>query len=310
MQGIFAEFPTAPWSVIFNPNYGFLMQTQTLTSDEDTAQCILRLAGGIRVVRRANNPARDLAITFEHLGKLNPIGRKHLTDLVTAWDAILDFHWADQTPVVLGLTESGIIPSFAMHQACLRHRQDSTWYLTSRTKQSCIAFREPHSHAPVQYIPELMLREPCGNLYIVEDEITTGRTLCNLLVCLSKQVLLKSVRIYSLLDCRSKSARNEMMICARRLKINLTCKSLLDFDLSLLHSSTFPTVPAELNDDDYNFRLVRGEDVRESLCGLLADPNLRIQHITLSPWEVDGHHVRSRQEIEPNYFTYNLQQRK
>lgn len=284
------------------------MQIRTLESDEDSAQCILRLAGGIRVVRRANNPVRDLAITFEHLGKLNPIGRKHLIDLVIAWDTIFDYNLADQPPVVLGLTESGIIPSFAMHQTCLRHRQDSSWYITSRTKQSGVMFCEPHSHAPVQYVPEQMLRGSCDNLCIVEDEITTGRTLCNLLVCLRKKLPLKAVRIFSLLDCRSKAARAEMMIVAKQLEINLTCKSLLNIDQSLLYSGKFKTVAAELTGDDHNVRLVQGEEVGQSLFGLLADSDLRIQQITLSPWELDGHHVHSRQEIEPNYFSYNLQQ--
>jgi hypothetical protein len=285
------------------------MDIRTVHPDERPAQCIFRLASGIRVVRRSSNPARKSAITFEHLGKLNPINQRHITDLVTAWDAILDCDWVDQSPVILGLTESGIIPSFAMHQACLRHRRDSSWYITSRTQHSRFSFSEPHSHAPVHFVPESMLREPCGNLYIVEDEITTGRTLCNLIACLSKYFKLRTVRVFALLDCRSKEDRTAMMACARQLGINLACKSLLDIDQSLLHSRSFSTVATVLNESDANVRLVQGEELGQSLSGLLADSNLRIQHITLSPWELDGYHVRLRHEIAPNYFSYNFQQR-
>ena len=48
-----------------------------------------------------------------------------------------------------------------------------------------------------------------------------------------------------------------------------------------------------------------GEAVDLGIRVVQANPKMRLHHITLSPWEVDGRHIRSRLRVGPDYYLYN-----
>jgi len=248
-------------------------------------------------VNRDLNPKRRFAVTFKHLGKLNPIDSSHLQDLISCFSALADATSDCDAPAVIGLAESGIVPSFAMHQACLEQGRSPRWFCTSREDLGGLKFREPHSHAPHHYLPAKLFDDPIDELWIVEDEITTGRTLANLLRCIGLTDKVQRVRVFALLDTRDANAA----IGVRQMEVSAECvlRSCSNFWTESNPNSTsreFCDAPRQL---------VIGESIAAALPSLLSGALPRLQHVTLSPWLTDGCHIISRQEPMPGYYLYN-----
>lgn len=261
-----------------------------------------RIASGAMRVRRDSNPNRNSAVTFTHLGKLNPIQADHLQDLMKCFGELAQVSDSD-SPVVLGLAESGIIPSFAMQQACLELGRQARWLWTSRRDNGGPGFREPHSHAPAHYLPSELFDQPIDEVWVVEDEITTGKTLENLAKCLRENASVNRIRVFSLLDTRGAADTKQMnrqwfttgMICS--------VESVLTTEPNFW--SMDPPDREPIEPDSEPRRLLTGEAIASGLPSLLSGEVARLQHVTLSPWLVDGYNVLSRTQLHPKYFLYN-----
>ncbi len=269
-----------------------------------------RLAAGMMRVRRDSNPRRRHAVTFSHLGKLNSIDASHIHDLMQCFTTLAAEISSCDAPCIIGLAESGIIPSFAMHRACLAQGRSARWFCTSRTDQGGLCFREPHSHAPRHFLPADLFAKPIAEMWVVEDEITTGRTLLNLLDCIHQTRGLDCVRVFTLLDTRDQPEpdqpdRIQQWVARAGFNANMTVsvQSVLRTNPGFWNDNVHPVEPRQRDDEPRQF--VAGESLAGVLPSLLSGSLPRLQHVTLSPWMIDGYHVLSRQQMMPGYYLYN-----
>lgn len=270
----------------------------------NASNAIRRIAAGISVVRRDGNPNRDLSLTFQHLGKLNPLQSSHLQDLADCWRYVISDNLNVDTPLIIGLAESGIVPAFAMYHACTELSIRASWCHSSRDFSGEIAFTEPHSHAPRHFLSATKLRQGgYSELWIIDDEITTGATLVNLIEALSRIRLFRSVRIFALLDNRTFKYDSVFHSLAYQLGISINVISLI----SIFGNLRRFTATSELGESKgAPIEFVWGEFISESLPALLLNPEKRIQQVTLSRWLVDGHAVRTHAQISECYSIYNV----
>ena len=283
-----------------------------------------RIAQGTKIVRRDANPERSYGFTFEHLAKLGPINAVHLQDLICCFRAIIGDSQAygkaysdnvhessrggrvpNRFPfcTVLGLTESGIVPSFAMQKACESFGIDSKWCCSSRVDTGGLKFCESHSHAPEHFLPRRLLGQLGEELWVVEDEVTTGRTIGNLLECLYDSSNIRKCRVFSLLDAREDTDHERLkQICLRR-RWNVTFQSILRPENSSCLSNRPHGFTNRINHVARHY--VVGESIAAALPLLLSGDIQYLQHITLSPWVIDGDYIVSRQSWQDCYYIYN-----
>ncbi|MCI5167770.1 MAG: hypothetical protein D3903_17190 [Candidatus Electrothrix sp. GM3_4] len=102
-------------------------------------------------MQRDNNPLRKEAFTASFLGKLHPSHRSHLHQGSHYLARLLNESLAVQPltgdVLLIGLTESGIVPSFLMYLEACRLKVPGRWICSTRRPcASGIAFQETHSH--------------------------------------------------------------------------------------------------------------------------------------------------------------------
>lgn len=280
------------------------IETNKRFQHASSADAAERIVAGVIRVKRESNAKRQFGVTFAHLGKLNPIFDLHLRDLICCFGDLIGNAVSCCHPTVLGLAESGIVPSFAMHRACLELGILSRWCCTTRASSpNCDRFAEPHSHAPHHFVPANLLDKHLEELWIVDDEITTGATLNNLLECLLANRKLERVRIFSLLDTRDSASVISFDNYWQRKGVAVTVESVMTVsscfwqqDWDVVHR-----MPANHPPRTY----FTGESIVHGLPLLLSGELQALQQITLSPWTVDGVNILSRQEKSTGYYLYN-----
>lgn len=261
----------------------------------------VRIALGARLVQRDANPRRSHGITFEHLGKLNPLRRSHLHDLVGCFAEMLPVPTRLSNVTILGLAESGIVPAFAMFQAALAKGYAAKWYFSSRTDRGGAGFEEPHSHAPQHFLPPEISTQPADELWIVEDEVTTGQTLRNLRGILKQTTSCETFRCFSILDARPAPPLGENADLARFTGEPIAVESILQGTPLIRNERSFvPQLEA--------LHLSIGETIADDLPALYEGTLTQLQHVTLSPWAVDQQAVFTRVEYLPGYYLYNWQE--
>lgn len=156
-------------------------------------------------LKRENNVRRRHAITFSCLGKLCSTHGADLCRWKSRLEDLLCGALTDRpvtgTPLIIGLAESGIIPSALFHQILSKMEIRAEWICSTRRPACGIRFVESHSHGPEHILPFPPGRP--GELWFVEDEITTGRTLLHLSISLCRRLNLKRVRYFAFLDTRA-----------------------------------------------------------------------------------------------------------
>lgn len=286
-------------------------------------ECLERISNGVRFLKRDRNALRSHAITFDHLGKLGPINSVHVHDLITCFDRVIDgiqsafktrsekipevaSNACDVQPTpsctILGLAESGIIPSFAVKIACEQRGIRCNWSCSSRINTGGLTFNEPHSHAPKHFLSPDLLHNIGHELWVVEDEITTGRTLQNLLERVYDLSGIRRCRIFTLMDAmRFYDLVRFRTFCRRQgwcVSIHSVIRS--------FNARTESRVSVSSNHpNDLNRHYAIGEAIASALPALLSGKIKQIHQVTLSPWVVDGRHIRSRHDFGEGYFLYN-----
>jgi len=291
---------------------------------------------------RENNALRRDAVSFSCLGKIHSAGFSCLMRwkhyLRTLLQQIVKNRGISAYPLVIGLAESGIIPSALFHQLLREKSVSARWICSTRRPGSGMRFTESHSHGPnhVLPLPERMPTE----LWFVEDEITTGRTLLKLSLRLCRHLHLRHVRFLAFADNRNEAGRKQFQSILHKEGVKFSVHTLAEKNISLFpdteppicESDPVPEMPdlSALHDEKHwNFpehrpALKEKSDIRLSFAKnmegtLLAvgeavdlglrivqnNPSLELRHITLSPWERDSRHIFSRMDIDGKYYLYN-----
>ena len=216
---------------------------------------------------------------------------------------------------------------------------------TRRPCSSGVFFQETHSHSPYHTLPIPQRR--FAEIWIVEDEITTGSTIKNLLHQIKDHVPAEVFRVFSLVDFRSEEQKKEFFHPANahtKPYLFHTAVSLAETGgdaLERINNSeqqktpTAKTPPAKTPTACYpdavlqksavecglhtqqipvngyadGTLLVIGEAVRTAAHLVAAGTYRSFQHITLSPWQVDDISITSRICLHKKHYLYNDQVR-
>ncbi len=314
-----------------------LQSRATIHTENGSLEAAARIRDGMRRIRRKNNSRRSQAIAFDHVGKLGVLKRQHLQDLRSAFANLLKRHRLplvnasgfSPPTTVIGLSESGIVPSYAMatllrsisRQTVSGRPTDSEpstkidWICSTRNPANCegnaIEFQERHSHAPGHFLDDATIeRTEGGEFWVVEDEITTGQTIINLIESLIPRLHFPTIRIFALVDLRSESHQESFSNQLSDLGIDqVDCRALIS-----QHDSPdkFQLTAQTIDDEDISaevmptqIKYVCGEQIADVLPWVDQSDEHGVRQFTLSPWEVDDETVRNRIEVGQRYHLYN-----
>lgn len=177
-------------------------------------------------LKRDNNPLREDAFTLSCLGKVQPASssdflrcRAYLSTLINGSTVENEI---DHQVLIIGLTESGIIPALLMYIETLERNLDASILYSTRRPLSGIAFKEIHSHGPDHILPleksgrfinckggEKIEASSFKEIWIVEDEITSGNTVYNLMVQLCGYFEISRVRVFAFADFRDSEKKSD-----------------------------------------------------------------------------------------------------
>ncbi|AQU80516.1 MULTISPECIES: phosphoribosyltransferase domain-containing protein [Planococcus] len=148
-----------------------------------------------------------------------------------------------QKTVFIGMAETAT----GLGHSVFQHFEESAYIHTTREEITGITpsfvFEEEHSHATSHkvYAPSGML-EQAETIVLIDDEISTGNTLLNLVCALDDQFPGKNYVSLSILDWRSDSQKEKIEKIMAERQIDLKVLSLMTGQFELLHS-TAPTEP-------------------------------------------------------------------
>lgn len=142
-----------------------------------------------------------------------------------------------QKTVFIGMAETAT----GLGHSVFQHFEDAAYIHTTREEMVGITpsfvFEEEHSHATSHkvYAPPGML-EDAQTIVLIDDEISTGNTLLNLVCALDDQFPGKNYASLSILDWRSDSQKEKLEKMADDRNIRLNILSLMAGQFELIHS--------------------------------------------------------------------------
>ncbi len=281
-------------------------------------------------VERDGNPLRRFGHVSPYIGKLAPVCASHLDQIGQLTRAVLPD--LPEPTLVIGMTESSLLLAFFM--ARWQQRPVDLRFTTRKnrlTKDEKIAFREPHSHGP-QHFLALEAGRRYSQIVVIEDELTTGATLRNLILALRE--VSNRVFVATLRDLRPQILRDELRAEMKSAGIELEVLGLESFDwrpdavetplaprfnpfgrTEAALQNALDAVENEFEEFQPDTFFMIGECVDIALrfwLDLPADARPHLRQITRSPWKVDGESVASAVKFPAleggsNYFLYNFE---
>ncbi|HKH75947.1 MAG TPA: phosphoribosyltransferase domain-containing protein [Rubrobacteraceae bacterium] len=295
-------------------------------------------------VERDGNPLRRFGHVSPHIGKISPLDATALRGIAGLATSLLPPY--PGPTLVVGMTESALLLSwFIAERLAAQPGVEVDLRFTTREHRraspseagngACRTFLEPHSHGPVH-----SLALPAGHAYpravIVEDELTTGATLRNLLLAIHNTA--PRHHVVTLCDGRPPESRERLHEEMRALGVELSV-----VDLSRTGDTPPPSPtnghpnghtppirnpfgrPAAMMDgavEELRRRWLSSRPGRLYAIGECVDVAVAFweslpteerpafRHVTRSPWLVDGEAITSRLDLHappiPSYFLYNF----
>jgi adenine/guanine phosphoribosyltransferase-like PRPP-binding protein len=291
------------------------------------------------LVERKNNPKRKYGLVHKSLGKVKDISIDEINNFVIN---LIGSKTPNTKMPIIGLSESSIILARAIAEI---YKSEKCLFSTRENdKLGLSAFREEHSHAPNHYLNLDEIRD-VESIFIVEDEVTTGKTLFNLIKNLKanlrnlKKVYFTALKIF--LDTDKKlefiekcfelnieliehitdgltPKSNEISITndiielqsledkRGRLEIfsykNLNSRYVyLDkmFDYSKVFDIDKPIIV---------FGISEAIDLAYEISNYfyMNEFNVKIRHVTISPWNLENLKLESTQKSSSNLYMYNV----
>ena len=148
--------------------------------------------------------------------------------------------------VFIGMAETAT----GLGHAVFHHFEDAAYIHTTREQilglTPSFVFEEEHSHATshIVYAPKGMLEE-AETIVLVDDEISTGNTLVNLIQSLDDQFPGKKYKSLSILDWRNKEQQKKTAKLAADRKIQVEVMSLMKGQFELHHSESPDEAPID-----------------------------------------------------------------
>lgn len=284
-------------------------------------------------VLRDGNPRRRHGLTSPYIGKLADADLAALDGLAEQAASVLRPWSGRPTPptLLVGLAESSLMLAWFLWgrlgaaDLCLSSRLPTA---TAGARR----FEEPHSHGPQHHLS--LPERRYARVVIIEDEITSGRTLQNLVQALADRGTV--FEVITIHDLRSPAARLGMEVAFQATGLSVRITALADLGGGR-RSLRMPTLVAEgprswrpepqraqaqADLDGLRTLAARhdvaavfavGEAIDLPLCLVTALPAARrprLRHVTRSPWCVDDSGVRARLDLGPDamgapHFLYN-----
>jgi hypothetical protein len=289
-------------------------------------------------VERDSNPLRRRGYVSPHIGKVAPLDAGALEEIARL--ATFSLAPCPGPTLVIGMTESALLLSWFL---AARLRGEVDLRFTTRERRQDIpqgacgngtgqvhTFLEPHSHGPVHSL-SLPSSRKYPRVVIVEDELTTGATLRNLLLSISN--IANRYHVVALSDRRPEGLRERLReemdgfgIELRVLDLsNEGCLPCQDPPNGQTSSPRNPfgrpgeNLNSSLDDLRRRWRSLRpeglyaiGECVDVALAVWESFPESErpaFRHVTRSPWLVNGGAITSRLDLiappAPRHFLYN-----
>lgn len=279
-------------------------------------------------VERDGNPLRRFGHVSPFIGKLQALDARRLDQIgLLARAALPDL---PEPTLVIGMTESSLLLAFFM--ARWQQKPVDLRFTTRKVRrgEAKIAFREPHSHGP-QHFLSLEPNRKYAQIVVIEDELTTGATLRNLLLAL--EGFAPRAWVATLRDLRPQPLRDELQGELEARGVELQTIALESLDIELQHhvepvsplfnpfgrlESDHVSALAELESQFARFApdaiYMIGECVDIALQFALQLPEKErpeLRQVTRSPWKVDGVNVHTAQRFDgigngSRYFFYNF----
>lgn len=279
-------------------------------------------------VERNGNPLRRYGHVSPYIGKLAPLDSDSLDQIgQLARMALPDL---PEPTLVIGMTESSLLLAFFM--ARWQQKPVDLRFTSRKVRQGADkrAFREPHSHGP-QHFLALERGRKYAQIVIIEDELTTGATLRNLILAVSD--VSSRVFVATLRDLRPQELRDELQrdMAAAGVELEVLSLETIAWKSSEEEAPLSPLFnPFGRNEGDLNSALQElerhyaefqpgaiymiGECVDIALRFWLQLPEAQrplMQQVTRSPWVVDGQAVRTAEcfpgnGISSKYYLYNF----
>jgi adenine/guanine phosphoribosyltransferase-like PRPP-binding protein len=282
-------------------------------------------------VERDGNPLRRFGHVSPFIGKLAPVCSTRLDQI----GQLTRFALPDlpEPTLVIGMTESSLLLAFFM--ARWQQKPVDLRFTTRKSRETSghvIAFREPHSHGP-QHFLALEVDRRYAQIVIIEDELTTGATLRNLILALRE--VSNRVFVATLRDLRPPEMRVELEMEMRNAGTELevlSMESLVWTEDAVVEAPVAPHFnPFGRTEDALQGALTALRDELQSfqpdglfMIGECVDVALRLwlqlpetdriplRQITRSPWKIDGESVNSVTKFpaiggSSNYFLYNFE---
>lgn len=287
-------------------------------------------------VERDGNPLRRFGHASPFIGKLAPLNARALGQIARLTLEQLP-HLPGQT-LVIGMTESSLLLAWFL---TLWQETPVDLRFTTRENRGETPgrkFREPHSHGPEHFLA-LQHGAQFAQILVIEDELTTGATMRNLILALRD--VAQKIWVVTLSDLRSESMKNELAAELAQSGIEMTVLDLSQVDGQHLDLENNRVLWAPNHDCARLFNpFGRSEKARQKarfalehqakngldalyIIGECVDIALEwwesqpsenrpeIRQITRSPWKIDGETVISRQEfsaidVSSRYFLYNF----
>ncbi|RYG70688.1 hypothetical protein EON80_07210 [bacterium] len=282
-------------------------------------------------VERDGNPLRRFGHVSPFIGKLAPVCSSSLDQIGQLTRIALPD--LPEPTLVIGMTESSLLLAFFM--ARWQQKPVDLRFTTRKLRETNgtkIAFREPHSHGP-QHFLSLEPGRKYAQIVIIEDELTTGATLRNLILALSD--VSNRVFVATLRDLRPQDLRGQLQGEMREAGIELEVLSLESLQWDDNGIIEIPVAPhfnpfgrtetalkaatADLVRECETFQpdglFMIGECVDIALRFWLSLPQetrIPLRQITRSPWKIDGDSVKTVSKLPAiegasNYFLYNFE---
>ncbi len=178
--------------------------------------------------------------------------------------------------VFIGFAETAT----GLGHAVFHHFQNAHYIHTTREEilhmEPSFYFEEEHSHATSHsvYAPEQTLKDT-ETIVLIDDEITTGLTLSNLIVALNDSYPGKRYKILSILDWRTKAHQEDFIQLMRKHNISAEIITIMGGQFTLENEASIEEIETPLLDSMQPFSVFANEKL-----SLEITSNHRSEHAT------------------------------